>query len=251
MGFLFGIPRVLQSTAMTTGDASESGSYVSNTNLERISDWLTTIIIGLSLVEFKDIMEYFDRAARMFASEIGGNTPFMPGAILLSFAVCGFLGSYLWTRIRLVRDFTDADAAAKRGPEYFEGLMYAYLFNDPPDGYQRAIELGRQYLTRFRQASPRVWLYFACAYGQQHGYLTDQKKRGADVTDSALCDAADLTLSNSEKAILGDPTVCALLRSLRKPASRAPFVDDDLVSLAGDDRFDRLFDDHCPVTNNT
>jgi hypothetical protein len=66
VGFLFGIPRVLQgdnpAPANTTPGsppnqppAPQTYSQRVNTNLEQISDWLTKIIVGLGLVELRNI----------------------------------------------------------------------------------------------------------------------------------------------------------------------------------------------------
>ena len=63
-GFLFGLPRsrvadmttLRQSVGNTSGAASNlppSTSYLANSNLIKVSDWLTTIIIGLGLVNLR------------------------------------------------------------------------------------------------------------------------------------------------------------------------------------------------------
>ena len=52
VGFLFGIPRAVQGSTAPTGAAQ----YQANTNLEQVSDWLTKIIVGVSLVEIGRII---------------------------------------------------------------------------------------------------------------------------------------------------------------------------------------------------
>src|SRR4051812_47035222 len=47
LGFLFGIPRTDKKESPTE---EERILYIDNTNLEEISDWLTKIIVGLSLI---------------------------------------------------------------------------------------------------------------------------------------------------------------------------------------------------------
>src|ERR1700743_738960 len=49
LGFLFGVPRLRTSTGAQppVGDRSQ---FTPNTNLEQISDWLTKIIVGATLV---------------------------------------------------------------------------------------------------------------------------------------------------------------------------------------------------------
>ena len=56
VGFLFGIPRAVlepqnQSSAMSRFETA----YQVNTNLEQISDWLTKIIVGVTLVQIGKI----------------------------------------------------------------------------------------------------------------------------------------------------------------------------------------------------
>lgn len=70
IGFLFGIPRVLQqdvipvskpapsgvtATSPTTESSIDSYSLKVNTNLEQISDWLTKIFVGLGLVQLQRV----------------------------------------------------------------------------------------------------------------------------------------------------------------------------------------------------
>ncbi len=60
-GFLFGLPRsrvVDMTTGGLSGAASNpppSSAYLTNSNLIKVSDWLTTIIIGLGLVNLRKI----------------------------------------------------------------------------------------------------------------------------------------------------------------------------------------------------
>lgn len=47
LGFLFGVPRFQSSPG--GGAAGLASSFIPNTNLEQVSDWLTKIIIGATL----------------------------------------------------------------------------------------------------------------------------------------------------------------------------------------------------------
>jgi hypothetical protein len=74
-----------------------------NTNLEDISDWLTKIIVGLTLVQFRELTGYFRECAALFAAGLGeGNQSlaFAQGAIVY-FSVLGFLCGYLMTQLFL------------------------------------------------------------------------------------------------------------------------------------------------------
>jgi hypothetical protein len=131
VGFLFGLPRSLTSSefraarrqqaaatqpsaggptqppaAGTTpsdaagGGAGGSGSDV-NTNLEKISDWLTTIIVGVGLTKLQEIpaaIESFgDRVALYFS--YGGKVFGIAGGLF--FLIAGFFLAYVGTRVKL------------------------------------------------------------------------------------------------------------------------------------------------------
>jgi len=88
-----------------------------NTNLEEISDWLTKIIVGVSLVELQKIQVRLQEMAEFIAQSIGGagQASFAYG-LMVYFSTAGFLGSYLLTRLYLQRAFVNAarDAASGR-----------------------------------------------------------------------------------------------------------------------------------------
>lgn len=139
LGFLFGIPRMLQrpqnaqSAVPSTNLAPPSGNnmttagdrfFRSNTSFEEISDWLTKIIIGLGLVQFDKIIEYLSVAARYSAAYINlapiPASPALPDgtiAVSVTFALIvtalfsSCLVSYLETRTRLAALFSQMEAA--------------------------------------------------------------------------------------------------------------------------------------------
>jgi MFS family permease len=120
VGFLFGIPRVLQSEG-NRKTAAEGGGYEQrvNTNLEQISDWLTKIIVGLGLVQLRTVPAHLQKAAQWMAQSFlppaaAGALPpeaatSFAGALIIFFAVLGFLGGYLTTRLFLAGAFGRAD----------------------------------------------------------------------------------------------------------------------------------------------
>jgi hypothetical protein len=109
LGFLFAIPRTLQgdgpeASAQGTGeDALEGRTYLANTNLEQISDWLTKIIVGVGLTQLGAIPGLLtDLGAAM--SEPMGDVPASAGfsvALVVYYLVDGFLVGYLWTRLTM------------------------------------------------------------------------------------------------------------------------------------------------------
>lgn len=123
-GFLFGIPKASQQAvpaspdaASPTGGSAAAGGpqrgweYQPNTNLEQISDWLTKILVGVGLVQIRPIGDKLFAVAGGVASALrdpGTNRSFAL-ALILFYAVVGFLLGYLWTRLYLPGAFRDAD----------------------------------------------------------------------------------------------------------------------------------------------
>jgi hypothetical protein len=109
-GFLFGIPKI--------GKNKSDGQLRPNTNLEEISDWLTKIIVGLSLSQLPTIN---DNIVQLIES-IHKDIPLLPRSVifflLVYFSIYGFFFSYLSTRIYLGLLFARSDervAAAQAG----------------------------------------------------------------------------------------------------------------------------------------
>lgn len=118
LGFLFGIPR-----SSGSGDADArpakgvtSGAVV-NTNLERISDWLTSIIVGGTVTQLANIPDWMLRFGRLYhkllsptgASPMGGDWVLAGIASTVLFIVIGFLSAYLITKLYLVGALKRAD----------------------------------------------------------------------------------------------------------------------------------------------
>lgn len=122
VGFLFGLPRTLTSSEVRASrrqaasqNVAEGGSPDSagadaggpgtgsdvNTNLEKISDWLTTIIVGVGLTKLEDIpqaLENFgDHVAPYFS--YGGKVFGIAGGLF--FLIAGFFLAYVGTRVKL------------------------------------------------------------------------------------------------------------------------------------------------------
>ena len=100
LGFLFGIPRAMTSYAKENSGVQRQ-RLIANTNLEDISDWLTKIIVGATLVQLGSLPRRFGQLTT-FASSIFGSpseqNKVMAGSIILYSAVLGFLVIYLGAR---------------------------------------------------------------------------------------------------------------------------------------------------------
>jgi len=130
IGFLFGIPRVLQQergptqplpsgqTPPPAAPDRDPRSYQQrvNTNLEEISDWLTKIIVGLGLVNLKTVPEYLSSLGKTIAPSLGepaGATLSAATAMAVFYPVVGFLFGYLVTRLYVQGAFARADLRAQ------------------------------------------------------------------------------------------------------------------------------------------
>jgi hypothetical protein len=134
LGFLFGIPRLLQKTPEAPKPGAEGATsktnqfFITNTSLEEISDWLTKIIIGLGLVQFETIVHYIYVCSLFAASYIksvdvslssannadiivkGGISVAFFFAIIIVCLLGACLFIYLETRTRLTRIFREMEA---------------------------------------------------------------------------------------------------------------------------------------------
>ena len=143
IGFLFGIPKILQGGSQNPPPApapsgqgggsnppapppspgSSPATVISyqqqvNTNLTEISDWLTKIIVGLGLVNLKQIHPHLTALATILAGALDKPTTnghvaplsiaFAYG-IIITYTILGFLFGYISTRIYLAGLFRKAD----------------------------------------------------------------------------------------------------------------------------------------------
>ncbi len=133
-GFLFGIPKVLQgninnipvsstsapiiSPGTNRQELNELGALRVNTNLEEISDWLTKIIVGLGLINLKEIPILLRGTSILIAESITikgsplKNVVFA-NSLILFFPILGFLIGYLVTRLYLSSALAIADHKMK------------------------------------------------------------------------------------------------------------------------------------------
>jgi len=111
LGFLFGIPKTSRRKVDSTSNAAlVDTDYQPNTNLEDISDWLTKMLVGIGLVELKNVPSYVDSIAGYWQGCFGATCPRAYASGLIVFmSIMGFLLGYLWTRLALITDFIDKD----------------------------------------------------------------------------------------------------------------------------------------------
>lgn len=136
LGFLFAIPRTLPSGAIVAPAPAQNnaprtdtpparidydtkpvpGHNEINSNLVEVSDWLTKIIVGVGLVELKDLPRNAESVAFFIAPSLGiaiDSAVSIAGGIILFFSILGFLIGYLLTRIYLAVIIKWADNMVK------------------------------------------------------------------------------------------------------------------------------------------
>ena len=99
-GFLFAVPRLNTKT-------KNQVSLLPNRNIESISDWLTKILVGLGLVNLKEIGSFLTTRSTAIAPAFGTNADFAL-AFIVYFVIAGFLEGYLLTRMFLQWHFVDS-----------------------------------------------------------------------------------------------------------------------------------------------
>lgn|GEM_PF-5569382 len=110
LGFIFGVPRTVD-IVRKAGDSEDTAASVAlgaNTNLERVSDWLTTLLIGATLVQIKDVPRWIGELSNYLGASPGLTNPKLIPFVCLYFFVLAFLGVYLITRLYLTAALKDA-----------------------------------------------------------------------------------------------------------------------------------------------
>jgi hypothetical protein len=115
LGIIFGVPRSGTATGadrQQTAAGAATPVIVANSNLEQISDWLTKILVGVSLTQFVAIKREAGDLFRSLAPALGDGkgTAAFAGSIVIYFVVVGFLSGWLYARLRLGLAMSTADA---------------------------------------------------------------------------------------------------------------------------------------------
>jgi len=124
VGFLFGIPKILQNPPQNlpipndddTGESGHERSYLVNTNLEEVSDWLTKMLVGVGLTQLTSAPGWLWSVSGTFTRSLGldrgGDVVIC--SLLLYFSAVGLLTGYLMTRLYLSRALATADGTLHR-----------------------------------------------------------------------------------------------------------------------------------------
>jgi tetratricopeptide (TPR) repeat protein len=101
VGMLFGIPK------RNDGAASDKNQLVMNGNFAQISDWITKMITGVTLVSAKNIPGYISAAGSFVGNSLMGSKDAAAAAastgsaIAVLFSGLGFIAGYLFTSVYL------------------------------------------------------------------------------------------------------------------------------------------------------
>jgi hypothetical protein len=126
-GFLFGVPRAgttIESVGSNPkggnpGPTVTPGSTLPNTNLEQISDWLTKVLVGVTLGQLGNIGP---AASRLFytmatALGVGDSATAFVGALVIYGAALGFMFGWLTARVWIAWTIAALDGGVPQGDE--------------------------------------------------------------------------------------------------------------------------------------
>ena len=267
LGFLFAVPRLLDGAgADGASNAPPKALLGGNDNVSRVSDWLSTMLIGIGLTQLTSIDAGLVRFRELLATHVNlygtaahpdaGALPLIGPLLLILGSVAGFLYLYLHTRIELVAGFREAEEvltgagadtvkavaqavagggilarelAGKAGVTVSDGLavMQKALYDTASDGFEQTIEIGKALATTDATTRADYWFYLAAAYGQLYAKLPP----GTPDADRARVRMDALHAVGRTVAI--DAGYKARLRALTDPKK----FDNDLAPFAADPEF--------------
>lgn len=271
LGFLFSVPRVLSVGEASAPDVKKRLQSTrllgSNTNLERISEWLTTMIVGVGLSQITSIGEHMQAFTNFLTIR---STPAVAAAgpfILIVGLVGGFVFLYLYTRLylsplflhverlisrigeeevpnqeerirSLARELADKTGASimryianvdKISLDHTMHVLSALLYED--DGYQTVLEIGADLDDTVAAEMARFWYIVAAANGQRHHHLLQ-----ANAPETERAQAHKAVIDASRKAVALDGSYKRWLGELADPNAN----DNDLQDFAKDPEFKKL-----------
>jgi hypothetical protein len=254
-----------------TAESVHRSSYMVNTNLEQISDWLTKIIVGVSLTQIPTIREQFANIARYFGDGLCNagdcKTGTAAAALIIIYGLTtGFLAGYLFTRIFLPGAFRRADRETEllqrisEQQNVIETLgrvnadIYTDLYRYKQQGFRKVISKINELLkSEANQRNPALWVYLAAAHGQAYSWAHARKppaknKEKMEQREKDLDDHRDAALMAVRMALaLGDawkPILQVMWNPDHEVKDDGQAKDeDDLEVFYHDKRFKRLLAD--------
>lgn len=144
LGLIFGVPR-LNDKFKPTDDYDSVNKYMPNTNLEDMSDWLTKIIVGVSLTQLASFPGYFVGLADYVLKDAKciDDCNYAHAVVIstvIYFLITGFLIGYMYTRLYLPRLLTLMEDKEKVVREKEEQKEEAKIWKE---NYKRTKGTGR------------------------------------------------------------------------------------------------------------
>jgi hypothetical protein len=102
VGFLFGVPRS-RAIEESGADKQHESYFVFNSNLLKVSDWLTTILVGLGLVQLGRVGPAVASFSETIGSPLGGQaySGTFGVAFMLAVGLAALLVAYMWASLRV------------------------------------------------------------------------------------------------------------------------------------------------------
>lgn len=250
LGFLFSVPRVL-----SVGPAGLSGARAvvpsrllgSNTNLERLSEWLTTMIVGVGLSQMTSVGEGLGSFTRFLAiwgqsKPLAAAGPFILIVGLHVEKMMTYVGdeenSVDTAEIRTIaqqlaestksshmRAIADTDRLTfEQTMQVLSGLLYE------KDGYRQVLRIGEKLRDTHAAEMASYWFTMAAANGQYYSSLED-----AD-PDEQRPSIRQAVLDASRRAVAHEPQYKRYLAELTRKHGK----DNDLQDFVADKEFLRI-----------
>lgn len=114
LGFLFGVPKYRTDSAI-------AGSFQHNSNLEQISDWLTKIIVGATLVQLNNIGLAIGRISSLIGTELNKSGQMASAStaacsVMIFSFFTGFMWGYLWMTVRVRQELDETSTLRAENP---------------------------------------------------------------------------------------------------------------------------------------
>ncbi len=110
-GFLFGIPHSTSPATTSTGAAVSSppSALAPSSNLVQVSDWLTKMVVGISLASMQTIWPFLKVVAMYVAGSRNPAANAFGMALIIFFSIIGFVYGYIQMRVTMSIEFAQAD----------------------------------------------------------------------------------------------------------------------------------------------
>lgn len=195
--------------------------------LETVSDFIARAQALVAKARYDEAVQTFERALQVYGPEPALALEYMRAMLRHGPSADD------WLRIIALLK----GARARMGPEtplslrrhIMQNLLNAYLYLEPPQGFQEAIRIGEEYAASpDGEADPFGYVYLAAAHGQAYAYWKAKKPESAPAEVDQVRTSIERALAKAEAPKLRNQ----ILRWLQSLATSEP--DDDLKEVVKD-----------------